>query len=174
MRLYEYIHRTTKSKGESEAGIFHSHEGQFICTDDTQGWFLNSHLWVFPQRCSVLLSWQILFKGSQAELKAGWRLAKQVIHLCFIMTMFDFFSLLSSTFPPLCQRGLDVEGGAGAEDSRIDFTPRPQPSRTLYILLKSSKSDKRAVQHGQYHYQVINRDNKTDIFLYISICETEG
>lgn len=37
MRLYEYIHRTTKTKQELEAGVFHRREGQFICADDMQG-----------------------------------------------------------------------------------------------------------------------------------------
>lgn len=37
-RLYKYIHRKTKRVGESEMGIFCLHEGQFICTDDMQGW----------------------------------------------------------------------------------------------------------------------------------------
>lgn len=58
MRLYEYIHRTTKSKGESEAGIFHIREGQFICTDDMQGCFLEFSSMGFPieMLCAIELA----------------------------------------------------------------------------------------------------------------------
>lgn len=82
-RLYEYIHRTTKSEGESEAGIFHIREGQFICTDDMQGWFLSSRLCLFffssfshwdPLYCRVgSCGW---YCGCSPELKAGWSVAK--------------------------------------------------------------------------------------------------
>lgn len=117
MRLYEYIHRTTKRKGESEAGVSHRHENQFICTDDMPGWFLNFHLRAFPSICSLLFSWQfwqISLKGVQAKLKAGWSQAKWVIHLCSIMTVFVFFFLyFLSTLPPLCQCDMDVLGLEG-------------------------------------------------------------
>lgn len=143
MRLYEYIHRTTKRKGESEAGVSHRHENQFICTDDTPGWFLNFHLRAFPSRCSLLFSWQFwqisLRGGLQPKLRAGWSQAKWVIHLCSIMTVFVFFF---STFVHSSSIMSVWYGciGFGRGNSRIDFTSCPQPvSRAKHcIFLKTS------------------------------------
>lgn len=131
-----------KSKGESEAGIFpQPRRPVHLYWWHVRLIFEFSSLGLSSEMLCVVLSWQlcqILLKGVQAKLKAGWSLCQAgnpfVLHH---VSVWLFFFLLFSTFPPLCQCDVDGEGGAGAEGSRIDFTSCPQPDikaeRYIYI-----------------------------------------
>lgn len=65
-RDYTNIFIGKQRVGESEVDIFCLHEGQFICTDDMQGWFfffaLSAQGWCYL--------------AAVAELKTGQSLAK--------------------------------------------------------------------------------------------------
>lgn len=72
-----------KAEETRRKAFFQSHGGQFICTDDTQGWFFNSHLRRFSIEM-LCLDLAVILGG---ECMFSWR---PVIHLCFINKIFVF------------------------------------------------------------------------------------
>lgn len=67
---------------------------------------------------------------------------------------------------------MDVEGGARAEDSRINFSTACQFKKTLCIS-KNLKECQEGCTVCSISFQDINRDNNKDIFSYISVHETK-